>query len=75
MALAYEDSENDYRATKDLTFYAPGEAGSLDLTLKNPALRDYTYTVIYKRTSGFDRRVGPISARDTFPVISTVPPT
>ena len=75
VALAYEDSENDYRATKDLTFSAPGEAGSLDLTLKNPALRDYTYTVIYKRTSGFDRRVGPISARDTFPVISTVPPT
>ncbi|MCJ8056668.1 hypothetical protein GB928_025185 [Shinella curvata] len=75
VALAYEDAGNDYRAAKDLVFAAPGEAGSLDLNLKNPALRDYTYSVIYKRTNGFDRRVGPVSSRDTFPVISTVPPT
>jgi hypothetical protein len=74
VALAYEDAANDYRAKRDLIFAAPGDAGSLDLNLRNPALRDYTYTVTYKTVSGFDRKVGPINARDSFPVISTVPP-
>lgn len=75
VALLYEDAANDYRAAKEIVFTQPGEAGGLELSLRNPALRDYVYTATYKMASGFDRKLGPISSRDSFPVISTVPPT
>ena len=75
VALSYEDAANDYRASKEFVFTAPGEAGELLLNLKDASSRDYSYIVTYKTANGFDRRIGPITSQATFPVISSVPPT
>ena len=74
LTLRYEDAANAVRAEKQLRFAQPGRGEPWVLQLKDAAARDYTYEVVYVQTSGFERRLGPLSARDTFLVVSSTPP-
>jgi hypothetical protein len=73
--LHYRDVANGYETSGDVAFAAPGEGAGWALALKDPALRDYDYTVTYVTNTGVERRIGPASANDTFLVVSSVPPS
>lgn len=72
--LHYEDVLNDYQNEQQMIFAAPGKGQIWRLNLKDANRRDYTYEVVYIMATGFERRVGPLMSRDTFLVISAVPP-
>jgi len=72
--LHYEDVLNDYQNEQQMIFAAPGKGQIWRLNLKDANRRDYTYEVVYVMATGFERRVGPQMSRDTFLLISTVPP-
>lgn len=72
--LRYEDAANAVRAEKQMRFAQPGRGEPWVLQLKDAGARDYTYEVVYVQTSGFERRLGPLSSRDTFLVVSSAPP-
>jgi hypothetical protein len=72
--LRYADAANAYSADKQLVFTQAGRGESWQLDLKDAAAREYTYEVIYVLKTGFERKVGPVAASDTFLIISSVPP-
>ncbi|HMR48574.1 MAG TPA: hypothetical protein PKE40_03990 [Arachnia sp.] len=74
VSIDYDDEDNDYHAHTEQTFAAPGEGAPFELELKNPNHRSYAYRVRYVLSSGFEKKVGPISRSDTFLVISSIPP-
>lgn len=72
--LRYKDLSNNYTTETQMQFTQPGKGEVWRVPLKKANLRDYQYEVIYVMKTGFERKVGPISSRDTFLVISSVPP-
>lgn len=72
--LHYEDAANAQTLDKQMVFSQPGRGETWRLQLKDASARDYSYEVVYVMNTGFERRVGPISARDNFLVVSSVPP-
>jgi len=73
--LHYKDVPNNYTTDKQSIFYQPGQGESWQLQLKDASARDYTYEVIYVLNTGFERKVGPLTTRDTFLIISSIPPS
>jgi hypothetical protein len=74
VSLSYEDTANKYASSRTVVFTAPGQGQQWPLELKDPSLRQYSYTVSYELTSGFNKVVGPLTSTDTFLVVSSVPP-
>jgi hypothetical protein len=72
--LRYEDAPHAVRSEKQLRFAQPGRGEPWVLQLKDAGARDYTYEVVYVQSNGFERRLGPLSSRDTFLVLSSAPP-
>jgi hypothetical protein len=72
--MRYDDDENDYHVEKKIVFSAVGQGEAMVLNLRNPSLRDYSYTVAYAMTNGFERKVGPLGGSVSFPIVSSVPP-
>lgn len=72
--LEYNDSANEYASEKQLTFSGPGLSEPWLLDLRDLQNRSYTYTVRYRLTSGFDRKLGPATADSTFLVLPSTPP-
>lgn len=72
--LRYRDPANNVVADKELSFTEPGKGEPWPLELKDPAVRYYSYDVIYVQQNGFERKVGPRSGSDTFLIISSIPP-
>ena len=75
VSLHYADDANSYTADKLVVFTTPGDGPSWPLDLRDPSLREYSYTVVYENTSGFDTTLGPITTTDTFLVIPSTSPT
>lgn len=75
LKLHYRDTANGVSFDKEELFPEPGKGEPWVLELKDPSMRSYTYEVIYVQQNGFERKVGPKSGFDTFPIISSVPPT
>ncbi len=73
--LHYKDVPNNYTTDKQIIFSQPGQGESWQLQLKDASARDYTYEVIYVLNTGFERKVGPLTTRDTFLIISSIPPS
>jgi len=72
--LRYADEANGVSADKQIVFAQPGKGESWSVQLKDASARDYSYEVVYVLNSGFERRIGPISSRDTFLIISSTLP-
>jgi hypothetical protein len=72
--LHYKDTANSYAVDKQILFAQPGRGESWPLELKDAAAREYTYEVVYVLTTGFERKIGPITSSDTFLMISSIPP-
>lgn len=74
VSLRYDDDQHGYHAAKDVTFTAPGEGEGLPLTLQDPTLRSYTYSVRWILANGFEKTAGPLASTDTYLVVSSRPP-
>jgi hypothetical protein len=74
LSLRYHDEANDYSAEKEIRFSQVGPGEVWQLQLKDASLRSYTYQIVYVLTTGFERKVGPLSSNDTFLMVSSVPP-
>jgi hypothetical protein len=74
VALHYEDSTNAVVDDQVIDFGAVGAGQVWTLQLKDPSLRQYTYTATYTLQTGFVRTLGPLASGDTFLMIPSVPP-
>ncbi|MEM8808940.1 MAG: hypothetical protein AAGF01_23220, partial [Cyanobacteria bacterium P01_G01_bin.38] len=72
--LHYADLDNDYQSDQQMVFSAPGKGQIWRLQLQDAHRRDYLYEVVYVMETGFERKVGPLMSRDTFLVVSSIPP-
>ncbi len=74
LKLHYSDAANAVSVDNEMTFAQPGNGEAWRVQLKDPSARDYSYQVVYTLATGFEQSLGPIAARDTFLVISSIPP-
>jgi hypothetical protein len=74
VTIDYDDPAHAYHEHSEQAFTSPGAGQPLPLQLRDPALRSYRYSVRYVQTSGFERRVGPLTSSDTFLVVPSTPP-
>ncbi|HSF43242.1 MAG TPA: hypothetical protein VLT87_25805 [Thermoanaerobaculia bacterium] len=74
LSLRYRDDANNHSAEKQILFSQPGPGEVWQLQLKDASVRSYTYQIAYVLSTGFERKVGPLSSSDTFLMISSVPP-
>ncbi|MEZ4514276.1 MAG: hypothetical protein R3C62_20570 [Chloroflexota bacterium] len=74
LCLKYHDAFNGYQAEQEMMFAAPGKGEIWRLELKDAGMRDYSYELTYVLDTGFEQHVGPFSSRDTFLLLSSVPP-
>lgn len=74
LRLHYEDRTHALELDSEVVFTAIGPSEPWKLDLKDPGLRDYSYTVTYVTNTGVERTVGTRFASDTFLMISSVPP-
>lgn len=74
LSIDYDDDANSYHEHSEQVFLGPGKGEPLQLELRDPNLRRYRYSVRYVQTNGFERRIGPRSASDTFLVVPAAPP-
>src|SRR5579859_1918970 len=72
--LDYNDAVNNYTSHKEIVFMQTGIGDVWPLTLKDASARTYSYTITYNLGTGFSQKVGPLTASDTFLIISSVPP-
>lgn len=74
LQLKYDDDINDLHLERQMVFGQPGKGELWRVPLKDASARDYSYELTYVMNTGFERCVGPSRSRDTFFILSSVPP-
>lgn len=73
--LAYEDAAHGIDEHKSITLHKAGDRGTFQVRLQDAAKQEFSYTITWVSTDGFDRVIGPMQSSDRFVVVSAAPPT